>query len=210
MMADRMAPNVLLVVTDQLVARGIRFDAAYTPYPLCAPARAATMTGKYASSLGCYDNAAPFPSDEPTIAHYLTLAGYETVVSGKMHFVGPDQLHGFRRRLTTDVFPAGMDWVPVLDADGKFVGRGHAHGYVPPNVGGAPWTKFFSYDEEVHFRALEYIRERGRLQPEEPFFLVVSYHHPHDPFLVTEDLWDLYDGEEIEIPTWPANVRETY
>src|SRR3712207_9318986 len=91
-------PNILLVVADQLVpfltgayghpvvqtpnldalaARGIRFDAAYTPYPLCAPARAAFMTGVHASSLGCYDNAAPFPSDQPTLAHYLTVAGYE-------------------------------------------------------------------------------------------------------------------------------------
>jgi len=100
--------NILLVVTDQLVpfltgpyghpvARtpaldalaqtAVRYDAAYTPYPLCAPARAALMTGKYASSFGCYDNAAPLPVDQPTLAHYLTLAGYETVLSGKMHFV---------------------------------------------------------------------------------------------------------------------------
>jgi choline-sulfatase len=220
-------PNILLVLTDQLVpfltgayghpvvktpsldalaARGIRFDAAYTPYPLCAPARAAFMTGRYASSLGCYDNASILPSDEPTIAHYLTLAGYETVLSGKMHFVGPDQLHGFRRRLTTDVFPAGLDWVPVLEEDGRFVRGGHAHGYVPPNVGVARWTKFLAYDEEVHFRALEYLRERGRLEPEEPFFLVVSYHHPHDPFLVTQELWDLYEGAEIDVPSWPAEM----
>src|SRR4051794_20179577 len=68
-------PNILLVMTDQLVpfltgaygppvvktpaldalaARGVRFDAAYTPYPLCAPARAAFMTGRHASSLGVY------------------------------------------------------------------------------------------------------------------------------------------------------------
>ncbi len=222
-----MTPNVLLVVTDQLVpfltgayghpvvrtpnldalaARGIRFDAAYTPYPLCAPARAAFLTGKYASSFGCYDNAAPLPSDEPTLAHYLTLAGYETVLTGKMHFIGPDQLHGFRRRLTTDVFPAGMDWVPIEDPEGNFVGGGHAHGYVPPKVGPTTWTKFLSYDEEVQFRALEYLRERAR-EREEPFFLVVSYHHPHDPFLVTQELWDLYDGAEIEVPRYPETIE---
>jgi choline-sulfatase len=128
--------NVLLVMVDQLVPfltgaydhhvvktpaldrlarEGIRFDAAYTPYPLCSPARAAFMTGRHASDLGCWDNASVMPADVPTIAHYLTNAGYECVLSGKMHFVGPDQLHGFRRRLTTDVFPAGMDWVPTRD-----------------------------------------------------------------------------------------------
>jgi choline-sulfatase len=221
------SPNVLLVMADQLVpfltgayghtvvrtpnldrlaAGGVRFDAAYTPYPLCAPARAAVMTGRYASDLGCYDNAAPLPVDEPTVAHYLTNAGYDTVLSGKMHFVGPDQLHGFRRRLTTDVYPGGMDWVPTLDEEDRFVRGGHARSYVPPNVGVSPWTKFLSYDEETHFRALEYLRERGRLQPDEPFFLVASYHHPHDPFKVTQELWDLYEGAEIEVPRSPERI----
>ncbi len=93
-------PEVKTPHLDRLVEHGVRFDAAYTPYPLCAPARVSLMTGKYASKLGCYDNAAVMPADEPTLAHYLTNAGYETVLSGKMHFIGPDQLHGFRRRLT--------------------------------------------------------------------------------------------------------------
>ena len=223
-------PNILLVMADQLVpfltgayghpvvrtpaldalgADGVRFDAAYTPYPLCSPARAALLTGRYASGLGCYDNASVLPADEPTVAHYLTNAGYETVLSGKMHFIGPDQLHGFRRRLTTDVFPATMDWVPTMDEEGRFVRGGHARSYVPPNVGVARWTKFLSYDEETHFRALEFIRERGRLDPEEPFFLVVSYHHPHDPFKVTRELWDLYDGETIDLPRMPDEVERS-
>jgi choline-sulfatase len=149
------------------------------------------------------------PADEPTVAHYLTNAGYETVLSGKMHFVGPDQLHGFKRRLTTDVFPATMDWVPTMDEEGRFVRGGHARSYVPPNVGVAPWTKFLSYDEETHFRALEFIRERGRLGGDDPFFLVVSYHHPHDPFKVTQELWDLYDGAEIELPAVPERVERS-
>src|SRR5918994_445390 len=185
---------------DRLAAEGIRFDAAYTPYPLCSPARAALVTGRYASRLGFYDNASILPADEPTAAHYLTSAGYDTALSGKMHFVGPDQLHGFRRRLTTDVFPATMDWVPTMDEEGRFVRGGHARSYVTPEVGVRPWTKFLSYDEETHFRALEHLRERGRLRPEEPFFLVVSYHHPHDPFHPTRELWDLYEGAEIELP----------
>jgi choline-sulfatase len=194
---------------DRLASEGIRFDAAYTPYPLCSPARAALLTGRYASELGCYDNAAELHADEPTVAHHLTNAGYETVLSGKMHFVGPDQLHGFRRRLTTDVYPAGMDWVPSQDEEGRFVRGGHAKMYVPPRVGVVTWTKFLSYDEETHFRALEFIRERGRLAPEEPFFLVASYHHPHDPFQVTQELWDVYEGAEIEIPQHRARIETT-
>src|SRR3954454_23351392 len=150
------APNVLLVMVDPLVAvltgavghpavrtpsldrlaaAGVRFDAAYTPYPLCSPARAALLTGRLASELGCWDNPPILAADEPTVAHHLSNAGYETVLSGKMHFVGPDQLHGFRRRLTTDVFPAAMEWVPTQDREGRFVRGGHARSYVPPHVG---------------------------------------------------------------------------
>lgn len=189
-------PVVRTPALDRLAAEGVRFDAAYTPYPLCSPARAALMTGRHASDLGCYDNASILHADEPTIAHHLTNAGYETVLSGKMHFVGPDQLHGFRRRLTTDVYPAGMDWVPTQDEEGRFVRGGHAKMYVPPRVGVAAWTKFLAYDEETHFRALEYLRGEHA----EPFFLVASYHHPHDPFVVTQELWDLYEGAEIALP----------
>jgi choline-sulfatase len=216
--------NVLVVMVDQLVPfmtrpygdpvaqtpnmqlladEGVRFDAAYTPYPLCSPARAAFMTGDYASRHGCYDNASILPADVPTVAHYLTLAGYETVLSGKMHFVGPDQLHGFARRLTTDVYPAAMNWVPTQDPDGRFVRGGHARSYVPPRVGVVPWSKFLAYDEETHFRALEYLRNG----PADPFFLVVSYHHPHDPFQVTQELWDLYEGVDIPIPDTPEDVE---
>lgn len=223
-------PNVVLIMADQLVpmltgayghpvvqtpnldrlaARGVRFDAAYTPYPLCAPARAALMTGKHASSFGCFDNAAVFPSDQPTVAHYLTNAGYQTALTGKMHFVGPDQLHGFGHRLTTDIFPAGLDWVPTVDEHGRFPRGGHAHEYVPPEVGVRTWTKFLTYDEEATFRATEFIREHSRAATDDPFFLLASLHHPHDPFHVTQELWDLYDGESIELPVTGGDVEHS-
>ena len=149
-----------------LAETGVRFDAAYMPYPLfCAPPRAALMTGKYGSSLGCYDNAAMLPADEPTVAHYLTNAGYEAILTGKMHFIGPDQLHGFRRRADDCVSPPGVDWAPSLAPEEQPGAGGHAQLYVTPNVGVRPWTKFLSYDEETQFRALEYLRDEGGARP---------------------------------------------
>ncbi|MFT5112519.1 MAG: choline-sulfatase, partial [Parasphingorhabdus sp.] len=103
-------PRVLTPNLDKLASRGTRFDAAYTPCPICAPARAGMMTGRHVSKIGCNDNGDSFSSMLPTFAHYLSNAGYDTTLSGKMHFVGPDQLHGFRRRLTTDVYPSTYDW----------------------------------------------------------------------------------------------------
>ena len=235
MMDDR--PNILLIMADQLmpflmgayghpvvqtpnlnrlVERGVRFDAAYSPCPLCAPARASLMTGAYISHNKVWDNAAPLSSDYPTLAHYLTLAGYDTVTSGKMHYVGPDQLHGLRRRLTTDIYPSSFAWTPTHHRTGEdrvIDRRQHANGYRLPNVGVAHWTQFLAYDAEVQFRALEYLHARrvDRYEGnEDPFFLCVSFHCPHDPFKVTQDLWDLYEGAEIEIPHYPTHMEETY
>ncbi len=130
-MADQ--PNILVLMADQLTARalqayggrvaktpninvlakeGVVFDSFYCNSPLCAPSRFSFMAGQLPSKIGAYDNAAEFPAQVPTFAHYLRSAGYQTSLSGKMHFCGPDQLHGFEERLTTDIYPADFGWTP--------------------------------------------------------------------------------------------------
>ncbi|MBM3128375.1 MAG: choline-sulfatase [Chloroflexi bacterium] len=217
---------------DRLVREGIRFDTAYSPYPLCAPARACMMTGRYASRIRCVDNASPLACDEPTFAHYLSLAGYDSVLSGKMHFVGPDQLHGFRTRLTTDIYPSDFKWVTSRQGQGKpmFPDHPHALMYATPKIGLAKWSMYLDYDEETQMRAIQYLYSRrittgdANADPRtsgntnisasederQPFFLCVSYHHPHEPFIVTKDLWDMYEGERIDIPEVPPNLKATY
>ena len=91
-------PNI-----DALAARGVTFEHAYCNYPLCAPSRFSMISGLLASHAGAYDNGAEYPAALPSFAHYLRLLGYQTSVSGKMHFIGPDQLHGFEERVTTDI-----------------------------------------------------------------------------------------------------------
>ena len=91
--------------------------------------------------------------------------------------------------------------------------RQHANGYRLPNVGVTHWTQFLAYDQETQFRALEYLHARRMERYEgngDPFFLCVSFHCPHDPFRVPQELWDLYKGAEIEIPQYPAHMEETY
>ena len=67
------------------------------------------------SNIQAWDNAAQMPADIPTFAHYLRLLGYRTCLSGKMHFIGPDQLHGFEERVTTDICPSDFNWTADWD-----------------------------------------------------------------------------------------------
>jgi choline-sulfatase len=207
---------------DQLAAEGVRFDAAYTSCPLCAPARHSLMSGQYISRIKCWDNSSPLASDTPTVAHYLSAAGYETVLSGKMHFVGPDQLHGFEKRLTTDIFPSDYTWLPGRPREGwANFGDTHAQPIAIDYVTAGPrqWSMQLDFDEEVHFRALEYLRGKrslytGSLQRDlpprdaRPFFLCVSYSHPHEPFHPTPELWDLYSDAEIDLPEIPQDLAQ--
>jgi hypothetical protein len=99
------------------------FDAAYCNSPLCAPSRFTLVSGQLPSKIGAYDNAADFPADVPTYAHYLRRLGYRTALSGKMHFCGPDQLHGYEERLTSDIYPADYGWAVNWDEpDVRLVG----------------------------------------------------------------------------------------
>jgi len=214
-MADQMTPFLLgayghgVVRTpnlDRLAQRGVRFDAAYTSYPMCVPARASLLTGRMSSLIGCYDNGDSFPSLTPTLAHYLTNAGYETILSGKMHFIGADQLHGFKARLTTDVYPSTYDWtydVPPEDAlempfdfPAQYRGEGVGPG----------WALELQFDEETEYRSLEYLRSAHA----SPFCLVTSFTSPHPPFIAPREFWDLYETAKIDIPEFPPDMAETY
>jgi choline-sulfatase len=70
---------------DALAARGTRFASAYTPFPICVPARACLATGRYAHKLGVRDNGAPYTGREvPSWGHRLTAQGHEVTTIGKL------------------------------------------------------------------------------------------------------------------------------
>ena len=97
-------PNI-----DALAAKSAVFSSAYCASPLCAPSRSSLVTGQLPSQIGAWDNAAPLGCEAPTYAHYLRREGYETVLAGKMHFIG-EQLHGYEERLTSDIYPGDFGW----------------------------------------------------------------------------------------------------
>ncbi len=204
-MADQLTPSVLLAYgnavaqtpnLDSLASEGVVFERAYCTSPLCAPSRASLLSGLLPSRLGTYDNGAEFPASFPTLAHYLRAAGYFTCLAGKMHFVGPDQLHGFEQRITTDVYPAGIDWTPdwTRPVDERLPWYHDMTSVLESGVYAA--TLQLDYDEEVAFRAERKLYDLARASDPRPFFFVVSFTHPHDPYEVPERYWERHPNVE--------------
>ena len=215
-------PNLLIFMVDQLngtlfpdgpadflhapnlralAARSTRFANCYTASPLCAPARASFMSGQLPSRTRVYDNAAEFASDIPTYAHHLRRAGYQTTLSGKMHFVGPDQLHGFEQRLTTDIYPADFGWTPDYRKPGERIDWWYHNLGSVTGAGVAEITNQYEYDDDVAFQACQKLYDLSRGADPRPWCLTVSFTHPHDPFVARRKYWDLYDGApECEPP----------
>ena len=222
-------PNILILMVDQLngtlfpdgpadwlhaphlkalAARSARYANAYTAAPLCAPARASFMSGQLPSRTQVYDNAAEFASSIPTYAHHLRAAGYLTCLSGKMHFVGPDQLHGFEERLTTDIYPADFGWTPDYRKPGERIDWWYHNLGSVTGAGVAEITNQMEYDDDVAHLAQQWIYDRAR-GADRPWCLTVSFTHPHDPYVARRRFWDLYEGcAHLDPPQPPLAYSE--
>jgi choline-sulfatase len=221
-------PNILIVMVDQLngtlfpdgpapflhapnlarlAERAVRFNANYCASPLCAPSRASFMSGQLPSRTGVYDNAAEFASATPTFAHHLRRLGYRTVLCGKMHFVGPDQLHGFEHRLTTDVYPADFGWTPDWTRPGERIDWWYHNLSSVTDAGVAEMTNQLEYDDEVVHFARQQIFDLARKGDGRPFCLTVSFTHPHDPYVARRKYWDLYEGADLPMPAAPDSYE---
>lgn len=214
-------PNILFIMADQMAApilplhdaaspvqmpnlmklaqQAVVFDSAYCNSPLCAPSRFTLVSGRLPSKIGAYDNAADFPADVPTYAHYLRRLGYRTALSGKMHFCGPDQLHGYEERLTSDIYPADYGWAVNWDEPDVRASWYHNMSSVL-QAGPCVRSNQLDFDEEVVFKARQYLYDHVRLTPEQPFCLTVSMTHPHDPYTIPREYWDRYEGVDIPMP----------
>lgn len=184
---------------DRLAERGMRFDSAYCNAPLCAPSRFSFMSGQLVTRIAAYDNASEFLSSIPTIAHYLRGMGYRTCLSGKMHFVGPDQLHGFDERITTDIYPSDFAWTPDWELADERIDKWYHNMDSVREAGVAQTTFQIEYDEEVAFFARRKLFEYAA-EKQHPFCMVASFIHPHDPYVARPEWWDLYDHDAIDMP----------
>lgn len=157
---------------DYLAATGVQMENAFTPIPVCSPARACLLTGRLASQHGIHDYLAStdeemgrrtWLKDETTLAQLLSAAGYQTALCGKWHLGNDEQPQpGF-----DTWFTLGNDYPIDHGGSHRYCDNGRSrviHGYK---------TRIIT-DQALHF-----LRQSDR---ERPFFLVIGYAATHSPW----------------------------
>jgi len=191
---------------DRLAARGTRFTNAYTPSPICVPARASFATGKYPHETRLWDNAMPYDGSIPGWGHALQKAGIPVESIGKLHYRAEEDPAGF----DTEHLPmmvaggVGMVWASIRKEDERIYGKGRMLGeYIGPGH-----SKYTEYDAAVTSRTKSWLEERATSEDTRPWCLYVGLVAPHFPLIVPHEYFDLYPLDALQEPK--LNPREGY
>lgn len=230
-------PNVLLLFTDQhrfdflgklcpyplatpnldrLAGRSLRFDAAYSPAPICGPARASFFTGRYPPEHGAVRNWMPMRSGQPLLTESMSEAGYQTALVGKLHLHRATDAHGFQWRQLCDSPHAVYDADEVVDNPyRRWIEKECFGGSAEPAEEAAAWSERLPVDDpgfwigrswcdDAHHmttwtgdQAVRFLRQE---REDRPFFLNVSFFGPHHPYATCEPWDSLVDPDEIDLP----------
>lgn len=172
---EDLTPNLRRIEEDG----GCAFDRAYCNSPLCVPSRMSFLRGELPSDTLIFENDTTLNSDQVTLAHEMALAGYETILVGRMHFMGMDQFHGFERRLVGDI--TNRWWGMTREELGSFH-RGFGSSGCQEMVGRGE-TAITDFDRTVFEEAMRLLEEPA----ERPRFIVVGFYQPHYPYVSLPD-----------------------
>ena len=161
---------------DQLAHDGTVMENAYTSCPLCVPARMSMLSGQLPSRNGVLDNGGSIPPEQPTFLHALGIAGYETVLCGRMHFDGPDQRHGFSKRIMGELTPVWPGYRKNIMKERQLYAMTFAEPGALKIIGGGN-SPVLEYDRAVTKAALEYLSHPH----ERPQCIVVGTYAPLFP-----------------------------
>lgn len=184
---------------DRIAANGTAFDTAYTACPLCVPARSAMLSGQLASRTGIFGNQQSLHTDQATFLHAIGAEGYETVLCGRMHFKGPDQRHGFSKRLCGDITALHSGGI----AAGEFFGASFGMRGCADLAGGGN-SPTLEYDRTVVRAVLDYLAQ----DHERPQCIVVGTYGPHFPYIAPPDLFEQYLSEADVPVSWDPEAHD--
>ncbi len=238
-MPDR--PNILLITADQLRAdtlgcygnpvcrtphldaladSGVLLSSAYTPNPICVPARASITTGNYSHrATGTKNNSGLIGDDQPILARHFRRHGYRAYACGKLHYVPyaapgePRLTHGFE---TWDSAESGR-MIAKYDSKGQAGGVEDYHDYLHSvgwggyerahGIGNndvrpcrSPLPPEHHVESWVADRTIQRIREHLDRNADQPFLVWSSYPKPHSPYDPPAGFDDLYDPRDVPAP----------
>ena len=201
---------------DRLAQSGVRFSNAYCPYPLCVPSRMSSMTGRHPHELDQWDNECQLKSDIPTFAHAFLSAGYDTVLSGRMHFVGLDQKHGFAEIIRDNgPLKATLTAFDLMTTLRRKLGKLWDTPFMSLSSivkSGPGRSVYLATDEAVTERTVAWLQQRSK-NHNKPLLLTVGFITPHCPFVALPGDFALYKDQitVADLPQWheilhPRNV----
>ncbi|MEO0792474.1 MAG: sulfatase-like hydrolase/transferase [Pseudomonadota bacterium] len=175
---------------DRLAARGTRFTNAYTPSPICVPARAAFASGRYPHQNRLWDNAMPYTGEPQGWGHALQMKGVPVESIGKLHYRHEEDPAGFDVE-HIPMFVAGgvgMVWASIRKKEERINMPGRMLGdYIGPGE-----STYTEYDRAVVARTQSWLRDRAASGDARPWCLYVGLVAPHFPLVVPPEFLDLY------------------
>lgn len=195
---------------DRLAAGGVRFTNAYTPSPICVPARAAFATGLPVHRTGHWDQAFPYTGEPRGWGHHLAAHGLIADAIGKLHYRRAEDDHGFRRALDAMYVAEGIGEIISCLRERAPHRAGHA-GLIKAGPGE---SSYLNYDRRITRQAQAWLSEQR--DTARPWVLFVSYVNPHPPFIAPPDLFAGYDPDTLPLPVqwqeaeWPRHPALDY
>lgn len=198
-------PNGATPNLDRLARSGVVFDNAYCNSPICLPSRMSLLTGKHPVRHGCWNNDDALPSDEITYAHALGAVGCRPELIGRMHIIGPDQLHGFVRREIGDhnsnwLGVAGIEHGPLKGTAGP-----HAVSLIRSGRGRGIYEMKDEHTAAAAVTRLDEIGAARRRGDTAPFAITVGLMLPHPPYVVNDADYDFFP-DSVGMPVIGAPI----
>jgi arylsulfatase A-like enzyme len=200
---------------DSLAAQSAVFHSAYTPSPICGPARAAILTGEYPLQNGIHINWIPLKDESVLVTERLAKEGYYNATIGKLHLSPIKDDHGFNYRrmcdsphdvydkeevVVNDYLPWAARGIGItLESLAELAGESERAGPETPEFWqGWEWADdahqmtTWTGDEAVSFI-------QG-YKKEQPFFAHISFFGPHHPYASCEPWDSMYDPAKVSLP----------
>ncbi len=182
---------------DRLAESGTRFGTAYTPCPICVPARGSFATGRHVHETGCWDNAHGYDGSIPGWGQRLINNGHRVESIGKLHYKSADDPTGFSVQHSPMHLKQGVGtvWGAIKEPFADLPEPWRMFNKI-----GAGVSNYNLYDRKSANAACEWLKARAASADDKPWLLYVGFVAPHYPLVAPSQFLDMYLIEGIPLP----------